>query len=193
MALGHLSVLTETKLIRGKNREVVCVFMSTKSGATRSLFAKHFARLTLGCCQSHSARSTFPGNSPSCFSRLCTFIHVLTLQSRAIEHITDNIHKLDSISPDAPKFILGDFNHCSLNKTLKTYHQYVTCPTRFNKTTDVFRHSAWRVHVPCITSPWISRPQQCASGPCVQACHKARDENREGLDRGQYCMFAGVF
>ena len=36
---------------------------------------------------------------------------------RAIEHITDNIHKLDSIAPDAPKFILGDFNYCSLNKT----------------------------------------------------------------------------
>ncbi len=31
---------------------------------------------------------------------------------------------------------LGTYNHCSLNKTLKTYHQYVTCPTRFNKTVD---------------------------------------------------------
>ena len=49
----------------------------------------------------------------------------------ATRHVTDNIHKLDSISPDAPKFILGDFNHCFLNKTLKT------CPTRFNKTTDL--------------------------------------------------------
>ena len=64
------------------------------------------------------------------------YIHPRANASRAIEHITDNIHKLDSISPDAPKFILGDFNHCSLNKTLKTYHQYVTCPTRFNKTID---------------------------------------------------------
>ena len=35
-----------------------------------------------------------------------------------------------------PKFILGNFNHCTLNKTLKTYHQYVTCPTRFNETID---------------------------------------------------------
>ena len=56
--------------------------LSTNSGATRSLFAKHSARLTLSCCQSHSARSTFPGNSLSCFSHLCTFIHVLTLRGR---------------------------------------------------------------------------------------------------------------
>ena len=64
------------------------------------------------------------------------YIHPRANASRAIEHITDNIHKLDSISPDAPKFILGDFNHCFLNKTLKTYHQYVTCPIRFDKTID---------------------------------------------------------
>ena len=55
------------------------VFLSTKSGATQSLFAKHFARPTLSCCQSHSARSTFPGNSPSFFSCLCTVIHMLML------------------------------------------------------------------------------------------------------------------
>ena len=122
------------------------------------------------------------------------YIHPRANASRAIEHITDNIHKLDSISPDAPKFILADFNHCSLNKTLKTYHQYVTCPTRFNKTGVLAQ--CLDVHVPCITSPWISRPQQCSSGPCVQACHSARaarGEDRQGLDRGQCCLFAGVF
>ena len=71
---------------------------------------------------------------PSAVFHAC--VHPRANASRAIEHITDNSHKRVSVSPDAPKFILGDFNHCSLNKTLKTYHQYVTCPTRFNKTID---------------------------------------------------------
>ena len=77
-----------------------------------------------------------PREFPQLFDTL-VYIHPGANASRAIEHITDNIHKLDSISPDAPKFILWDFNHCSLNKTLKTYHQYVTCPTPFNKTIDL--------------------------------------------------------
>ncbi len=45
--------------------------------------------------------------------------------------------KLQSIAPEAPSFILGDFNHVSLKKVLSHYHQYVTCPTRRNKTLDV--------------------------------------------------------
>ena len=40
--------------------------------------------------------------------------------------------------PDAPKFILGDFNHCQVQKTLKTYEQYVTCATtKKNSTIDL--------------------------------------------------------
>ena len=74
-----------------------------------------------------------PRKFPQLFFTL-VYIHPRANTSRAIEHTTGNIYKLDSIFPDAPKFILGDFNHCTLNKTLKTYHQYVTCPTRFNKT-----------------------------------------------------------
>ena len=33
-------------------------------------------------------------------------------------------------SPDAVKFIQGDFNLYSLTELLPTYHQYVSCPTR---------------------------------------------------------------
>ena len=106
--------------------------MSTKRGATRSLFAKHFARLTIELL-SISLRPLYrlSREFPQLFFSL-VYIHSRANALRAIEHITDNIRKLDSISPDAPKFIPGDFNHCSLNKTLKTYHQYVTCPTHFN-------------------------------------------------------------
>ena len=55
----------------------------------------------------------------------------------AASEIFDVTQRLDSISPDAPKFILGEFNHRLLNKTLLTYFQYVTCKTHMNKTIDL--------------------------------------------------------
>ena len=48
-----------------------------------------------------------PREFPQLFDTL-VYIHPGANASRAIEHITDNIHKLDYISPDTPKFILGD-------------------------------------------------------------------------------------
>ncbi|KAK0150901.1 hypothetical protein N1851_007984 [Merluccius polli] len=42
----------------------------------------------------------------------------------------------EALSPDAPNLILGDFNHCSLNKTLKCFYKYVSCPTRNGKILD---------------------------------------------------------
>ena len=100
--------------------------MSIGDGAERSLFLTHFARLTLSCCPSHLGPTICQGNYPSCSSPLW-----------AAELISNHINKLDSISPDAPKFVLGDFNHCLLDKTLKTFHQYVTCQPRLTKTIDL--------------------------------------------------------
>ncbi|KAK0131527.1 hypothetical protein N1851_033782 [Merluccius polli] len=52
--------------------------------------------------------------------------------------IAEVTNRLDALSPDAPKFILGDFNHCQVQKTLKTYEQYVTCATtKKNSTIDL--------------------------------------------------------
>lgn len=42
-------------------------------------------------------------------------------------------HRVDSICPDAPNFILCDFNHCTLTKTLKTYEQYMSYATDLKK------------------------------------------------------------
>lgn len=44
--------------------------------------------------------------------------------------------KLQAVSPDAPNFIMGDFNHVCLKKVLKNYYQYVTCFTRRDKILD---------------------------------------------------------
>jgi len=55
----------------------------------------------------------------------------------AAESIYNHIQKLESISADAPKLILGDFNSCTLKSTLPHYQQYVKCHTRNNKTIDL--------------------------------------------------------
>lgn len=57
--------------------------------------------------------------------------------STATSTIFDVVQKLQSMSPEAPHFILGDFNHVSLKKSLKNFYQYVTCTTRKDKTLDL--------------------------------------------------------
>ena len=65
------------------------------------------------------------------------YIHPCANASREAEILSSSIHRLDSLSPDALKFILGDFNQFKTDKTLKNYHQYVTCATRHNRTLDL--------------------------------------------------------
>ena len=48
------------------------------------------------------------------------YIHPRANASAAAQLIADTTHKLDEICPDAPKFILGDFNKCDLGRTLRT-------------------------------------------------------------------------
>ena len=42
-----------------------------------------------------------------------------------------------SISPDAPDIIKGDFNCKSMNKSLSDFFQYLTCPMRHGKVLDI--------------------------------------------------------
>ena len=63
------------------------------------------------------------------------YIHPRANASIAAQVIADVTHRLDSICPEAPKFLMGDFNHCILNKTLRSYEQYITCSTTQRNTT----------------------------------------------------------
>ena len=65
------------------------------------------------------------------------YIHPKADFKKATEIIFNTSQKLDSLSPDAPKFILGDFNRCSIKKSLRTFYQYVDCHTRKNQTLDM--------------------------------------------------------
>ena len=64
------------------------------------------------------------------------YVHPAANEARAIDTIADCIHELELVNPDAPNFILGDFNTCNITKALPNYHQYVSCFTRGNKTLD---------------------------------------------------------
>ena len=76
-----------------------------------------------------------PREFPQIFIIL-VYIHPKAKASVATEHVKNTLNRLESVSPDAPKFLMGDFNHCSLDKSLKGFDQYIDCPTRFGKTLD---------------------------------------------------------
>lgn len=46
--------------------------------------------------------------------------------------IKECVHRHLQIKPDAPLLILGNFKHCSLDKTLQGVYQYIKCSTRNN-------------------------------------------------------------
>lgn len=77
-----------------------------------------------------------PGEFPQIFFTV-VYIHPKANFDRALDTIFILSQKLESLSPDAPKFILGDFNNCNLKKCLSAYYQYVDCPSRKNKFLDL--------------------------------------------------------
>ena len=58
-----------------------------------------------------------------------------------------------SRSVDQPVFILGDFNFCDLSPHLPTLQQYITCPTRLNRTIDMSYGSIESAYRPVCRPP----------------------------------------
>ena len=65
------------------------------------------------------------------------YIHPAADVKLASEEVSRIIHRLSSLSPDSPSFVLGDFNKCRLNHGLPHSKQYVTCPTYKDKIIDL--------------------------------------------------------
>ncbi|KAG7499465.1 hypothetical protein JOB18_039315 [Solea senegalensis] len=65
------------------------------------------------------------------------YIHPRADTAEAASTIAKLVHQLQNKCPDAPHFILGDFNTCSLKQHLGHLHQYVKCPTRHGKILDL--------------------------------------------------------
>lgn len=56
--------------------------------------------------------------------------------ARAAECIADCVHQQLQCPPEAPVFILGDFNQCKLELFLPGFEQYIKCGTRKDRTLD---------------------------------------------------------
>ena len=50
------------------------------------------------------------------------YIHPRANVSKTADILSQSIHRLDSLSPDAPRFILGDFKPFKMGKTCKNFH-----------------------------------------------------------------------
>ena len=58
-------------------------------------------------------------------------------QARAAQQVADTVRELQLLSTHGPNFVVRDFDNTELRPYLATYEQYVTCPTRQDKTTDL--------------------------------------------------------
>ncbi|XDV33380.1 hypothetical protein PO909_003804 [Leuciscus waleckii] len=69
---------------------------------------------------------------------LCVFINkrCANIQAAA-ELIAENANSMLSKYPRAPVFYMGDYNNCSLDSVLPSFHQYVHCPTRKGNVLDL--------------------------------------------------------
>lgn len=90
--------------------------------------------------------SLHPFYLPREFSQLSftlVYIHSRASAAAVCDLIAEVSNRLDTISPDAPKFILGHFNNCRVDETLKTYEHYVTCPTTVRQIRLMLRICTW--------------------------------------------------
>ncbi|KAK0155559.1 Ras GTPase-activating-like protein IQGAP1 [Merluccius polli] len=109
------------------------------------------------------------------------YIHPRANSADAAAEITKLVHRLQSISPDAPYFILGDFNTCSLKKHLGHFYQYVSCPTRHGKILDLCYGTVKDAYKSYAMSPLGSSDHSCIFlAPIYQsALKRGKVERRE--------------
>ena len=58
------------------------------------------------------------------------YSHPKANKAQAAAEIAEVVRSLQTISPDAPNLVLGDFNSCNLQTVLPKFKQYITCNTR---------------------------------------------------------------
>lgn len=80
------------------------------------------------------------------------YIHPKANVKKAQEIIYNLSQRLETISPDVPKFIMGDFNNCNAKKSLSTYYQYVDSPTR-TKTLDMCYGTVQNAYISSVLPP----------------------------------------
>lgn len=65
------------------------------------------------------------------------YVHPKANADVATQAMLKTVQRLQGLAPDAPHFIMGDFNNCKPSKSLCNFYQYVTCPARHAKYLDL--------------------------------------------------------
>lgn len=96
--------------------------------------------------------------------------------AKATEPFTSILHKLEQLSPDSPKLILGDFNHCLPDKSLKGFQQYVTRSTRQGKTLEKCYGSVPDAFKALHPPPSrLCGPLHHPAGPCLHSSQRFKE------------------
>lgn len=69
---------------------------------------------------------------------MCVYIPPRADAAVACERIHTTVSRLQTQHPEALFLLSGDFNHVTLTSTLAAFSQFVDCPTRKNRTIDLF-------------------------------------------------------
>lgn len=85
--------------------------------------------------------------------------------AKAANIIADCVHSQLKQTPEAPCFILGDFNHCKLEVTLPGFSQYVNCSTRGKNILDKCYGNIKNAYTAKVDLLWS---QRCPFNPNVQ-------------------------
>lgn len=91
------------------------------------------AHLILKCLLFRFVPTISLGNFP----RWLIYIPPGANTNAAAELAAQNIHVMLNKYPEAPVFIMGDFNSCKLDSVLPSFEQYVDSPTRKNNVLDL--------------------------------------------------------
>ena len=68
----------------------------------------------------------------------CVYVPLSADALAAADTIASYLQSMLLRYPYAPVFVMGDFNSCTLDTALPSFHQYVHVPTRNNETIDLF-------------------------------------------------------
>lgn len=113
----------------------------TRGGGTAALIKQ-------SCCTDSMiiSKSAFP----KCIIVSVVYIPPSAEEEAALRELHDMINKHENTYPDTAFIILGDFNHCNLQKNIPKLYQFVTFPTRGNKTLD---HCYSNIRDTCTAEP----------------------------------------
>lgn len=129
---------------------------------------------------------------PREFSNILICSVYVTPNSNASKAAADCVDEQLQHTPNAPIFIMGDFNRCNLNNKLPGFEQYIKCDTRKNLTFkfygNVNMHTQPLLNHPCLTlttTPYtwcLYTRQPKSSKPLVKSINAWTEDSLETLN-----------